>query len=101
MAVKIVASCINCWACQPLCPSAAIDEAKPHFLVDASRCTECVGDYPDPQCVSICPIEGAIVDSRGEPRNPPGSLQGILPAQGDHSGFCFAPKPNSDAVSER
>ena len=44
MAVKIVESCVNCWACQPLCPSDAIYEAQPHFLVDAKRCTECDGE---------------------------------------------------------
>jgi len=79
MAVKIVASCTNCWACVPLCPTQAIYEAKPHFLVDAKRCTECVGDYDEPQCANICPVEGAILDSSGEPFNPPGSLTGIPP----------------------
>jgi ferredoxin len=77
MAVKIIASCVNCWACLPVCPAQAIYEAKPHFLVDASKCTECVGEYADPQCTSICPVEGAILDSRGESINPPGSLTGI------------------------
>ena len=77
MAVKIVDSCVNCWACQPLCPSDAIYEAQPHFLVDARRCTECDGDYADPQCASICPIECAIVDGLGDPINPLGSLTGI------------------------
>ena len=57
----------------------AIVEAKPHFLIDADKCTECVGDYADPQCVAICPIEGAILDEIGEPMNPPGSLTGIPP----------------------
>lgn len=77
MAFRIVDSCVNCWACEPLCPSAAIRVAKPHFLIDASQCTECRGDYADPQCASICPIEGAIVDQLGAPLNPPGSLTGI------------------------
>ncbi|QIK39226.1 ferredoxin [Caldichromatium japonicum] len=81
MALEIVASCINCWACLPLCPNHAIVEAKPHFRIDATRCTECVGEYADPQCASICPIEGAIVDELNEPLNPPGSLTGIPPAR--------------------
>ncbi len=79
MAFRIVASCTNCWACPPLCPSGAIRPAVPHFRIDAARCTECAGDYADPQCASICPVEGAIVDSAGEPLNPPGSLTDLPP----------------------
>ena len=77
MALEIIESCVNCWACQPLCPSDAIYEAQPHFLVDAKRCTECDGEYADPQCASICPIECAIVDGLGEALNPLGSLTNI------------------------
>lgn len=79
MAYQIVEGCVNCWACAPLCPSQAIYEAKPHFLIDSALCTECVGEHPDPQCASICPIEGVILDSLGVPLNPPGSLTGIPP----------------------
>ena len=79
MAFEIIASCVNCWACEPLCPSGAIHEARPHFLIDAGMCTECEGDHADPQCVSICPIEGAILDAFGEAANPAGSLTGIPP----------------------
>ena len=79
MALEIVESCVNCWACEPLCPSQAIYEAAPHFLIDAKKCTECEGDYADPQCASICPIEGAILDSFQVAMNPPGSLTGIPP----------------------
>lgn len=79
MALQIVDGCVNCWACEPLCPSKAIYAALPHFLIDARKCTECDGDYADKQCASICPIEEAIVDSQGEALNPPGSLTGIPP----------------------
>lgn len=79
MAFEIVEGCVNCWACESLCPSHAIREADRHFLIDARKCTECEGDYADPQCVSICPIEGAILDRFGEAANPPGSLTGIAP----------------------
>lgn len=81
MALEIVESCVNCWACEPLCPSKAIVEAKPHFLIDAEKCTECLGDFADPQCATICPIEGAIVNELNEPLNPAGSLTGIPPAR--------------------
>ena len=86
MAYEIIESCVNCWACEPLCPSQAIllppggaGSARAHFLIDARKCTECEGDYADPQCVSICPIEGAILSPDGEAANPPGSLTGIPP----------------------
>ncbi|RCX31991.1 4Fe-4S binding protein [Thioalbus denitrificans] len=81
MALKIIESCVNCWACEPLCPSQAIFEAHPHFLIDARKCTECEGDFSDPQCASICPIEGAILDAAGLALNPPGSLTGIPPSR--------------------
>ena len=41
MAFEIIETCVNCWACEPLCPSDAIHEARPHFLIDAKKCTEC------------------------------------------------------------
>ena len=79
MAESIIDLCVNCCACEPVCPSHAISEAKPHFMVDPKKCTECEGDFPVFQCASICPIEGAILDSFGVAINPPGSLTGIPP----------------------
>lgn len=88
MAYAIIETCVNCWACEPLCPSAAIslppsapDGTPGHFVIDARKCTECEGDHAEPQCASICPIEGAILDPLGEAANPPGSLTGIPPAR--------------------
>lgn len=77
MSVTIVESCVNCFACLEVCPSEAIYEAKPHFLVDAKKCSECDGDFADPQCASICPIEEAILAADGTPINPLGSLTNI------------------------
>ncbi len=79
MAFKIIDSCISCWACESVCPSRAITvhEESPHFRIEATKCSECEGDYADPQCASICPVEGAILNGRGVPVNPPGSLMGI------------------------
>jgi ferredoxin len=77
MALTIEEPCVNCFACMEVCPSEAIYEAKPHFLIDAKKCTECDGDYSDPQCASICPIEEAILAADGSPLNPLGSLTGI------------------------
>jgi ferredoxin len=79
MALHIIASCVNCWACAPLCPTQAITAALPHFLIDAEKCSECVGYFAEPQCASICPVEGAILDNAGVAVNPPGSLTGITP----------------------
>jgi ferredoxin len=79
MALKIIESCVNCYACEPLCPSKAIFMGKAHFMINPRKCTECEDDYKDPQCASICPIEGAILDRLGAPINPPGSLTGIPP----------------------
>lgn len=79
MALEIVESCVNCWACYDVCPSDAIYESKPHFLINAKKCTECEGDYAQPQCATICPIEEAILLSSGEPVNRLGSLTGIPP----------------------
>ena len=81
MALKIINTCVNCYACEPLCPSQAIYKAEAHFLINPRKCTECVGDFDDPQCATICPIEGAILDKFGEAINPPGSLTGIPPAK--------------------
>lgn len=88
MAYEIIDTCVNCWACESLCPSQAIFLAPDvqglghtHFLIDAKKCSECEGEFADPQCVSICPIEGAILSANGEAANPPGSLTGIPPEQ--------------------
>lgn len=80
MAYQIIQGCVNCWACEPLCPQQAIRAAKPHFVIEAAACTECDGDHAEPQCASICPIEGVILDGLGIPANPAGSLTGIPPA---------------------
>lgn len=79
MALKIINTCVNCYACQPLCPSEAIYKAEAHFLINPKKCTECYGEFADPQCATICPIEGAILDRLGVEINPPGSLTGIPP----------------------
>jgi len=77
MAFTIIEGCVKCWACEPLCPSRAIYEARPYFLIDPNKCTECEGDFADPQCASICPIEEVILDGSGVAVNPVGSLTGI------------------------
>jgi ferredoxin len=61
MAMKIVAECINCGACEPECPNTAITAGDPIYLIDAVKCTECVGAYDTPRCVEVCPVDGCII----------------------------------------
>lgn len=79
MALAIVDKCVNCYACQMVCPTGSIRKGKnhAHFTINQDTCTECQGAYEDPQCSSICPVECAIVDRHGEPMNPYGSLTGL------------------------
>ncbi len=70
MAMKIVDECISCGACEPECPNQAIAAGDPIYVVDAARCTECVGAYDNPRCIEVCPVDGCIVvdESLGESR---------------------------------
>lgn len=75
MAYAITDLCTNCSACLEVCPSLAVVQTEGLFMIDPMQCTECAGTYPEAQCASICPVEGAIENEWGEPVNPPGSLQ--------------------------
>ena len=77
MALMITDECINCDVCEPECPNNAISQGDEIYIIDPDKCTECIGDFEDAQCASICPIEGAILDELGAPLNPVGSLTGI------------------------
>lgn len=79
MAYSITSACVGCFACLDVCPSRAIREEERRFRILSAACTGCAGDYADPQCASICPAEGAILDGDGVVVNPPGSLTGIPP----------------------
>jgi ferredoxin len=69
MAVMITEECINCDACAPECPVAAIlddgNEKNPYegerYYVKVESCVECVGHADAPRCAEACPTEGAIV----------------------------------------
>ncbi len=43
--------CIACGACVPECPSEAIREGDPIYLIDSDKCTDCGS------CVEVCPSE--------------------------------------------
>ncbi len=56
MALMITDECINCDVCEPVCPNNAIYQGETIFEIDPKLCTECVGHFPEPQCVSVCPV---------------------------------------------
>jgi ferredoxin len=62
MAFKITDECISCAACEPECPNEAIREEETIYVVDADKCTECVGSFDSPQCVDICPVDCCVLD---------------------------------------
>ena len=63
MAYKINDECISCGACEPECPNGAISEGETIYVIDPSKCTECVGAYDASKCVEICPVDACELDS--------------------------------------
>lgn len=56
--------CIECGACVPECPVAAIS-ADPPFIIDPEVCTNCL------VCPSVCPVEAITeYDYNPEPPEP-------------------------------
>jgi len=71
MALKITDECINCDVCEPACPNQAISMGALIYVIEPSRCTECVGHFEEPQCVVVCPVDcipkdEACIESRDE-----------------------------------
>lgn len=62
MAYMITEECINCGACEPECPNQAISEADEIYVIEADRCTECVGHFDESQCVAVCPVDCCVPD---------------------------------------
>ncbi len=62
MALKILDNCINCDMCDPECPNEAITYGAKIYEIDPDLCTECVGFYDVPTCLSVCPIDCIISD---------------------------------------
>lgn len=61
MAMLINEECISCGSCEPDCPNTAITQGENLYVIDAAKCTECVGAFDAPKCVEVCPVEGCIV----------------------------------------
>jgi ferredoxin len=62
VAYKISDDCLSCGVCEPECPNQAISMGDAHFDINPDRCTECVGFFDQPQCVSVCPSEAIALD---------------------------------------
>jgi len=56
MALMITIECTECDACVPVCPNEAISKGTP-YVIDALKCTECVGAEDEPQCKLVCPSD--------------------------------------------
>lgn len=62
MALVITDECINCDVCEPVCPNTAIYQGEAIYEIHPNKCTECVGHFPEPQCVAVCPVNCIIKD---------------------------------------
>lgn len=62
MALLITDECINCDVCDPVCPNNAIYMGEEIYEIDPDFCTECVGHFDEPQCVTVCPVDCIPVD---------------------------------------
>ena len=57
MALLITDECINCDVCEPECPNEAISMGDTIYVIESSKCTECVGHFDRPQCQEVCPVD--------------------------------------------
>ena len=62
MAYKITDECISCGSCEDECGNGAISEGEEIFVIDPTKCTECVGNADKPACVEICPVDAPQPD---------------------------------------
>lgn len=62
MAYTISDECISCGACEPECKNQAIKEGETIYIIEADKCTECVGWVDSPRCAEVCPVDACITD---------------------------------------
>jgi len=74
MALMITEDCSVCDACVDPCPNDAITAGETIYVIDAFRCTECVGAEDEPQCKLVCPSD-CIVDNPDFPESEEELLQ--------------------------
>ena len=56
MAMMITEECVNCTACEPVCPNEAISEGEEIYVIDPDKCTECE-DEEEQHCIAACPVD--------------------------------------------
>lgn len=56
MAHRITDSCVACGACAAECPTEAIKEGDPIYVIDADTCIDCGA------CLSACPSEAIVAE---------------------------------------
>lgn len=54
MAYRITEDCIACGACVPECPTEAIAEGDPIYVIDAAKCSDCAA------CAGVCPTNACV-----------------------------------------
>ena len=64
MPIRITQECVNCAACVDVCPNNGIRRGHSAYVINQDMCTECVGFFNEPQCVSVCPTDCCVTDSR-------------------------------------
>ena len=64
MATYITSDCINCGACEPECPNAAISAGPEVYVINPELCTECVGFQDQEACQAVCPVECCLPDPK-------------------------------------
>ncbi len=52
--------------CEPECPNKAIYMGDKIYEINPDLCTECVGFYDEPTCISVCPLDCIITDPERE-----------------------------------
>jgi len=62
MATKITDECINCGACEPECPNAAIAAGDSIYVINPELCSECVGYHDEMACAAVCPVDCCVAD---------------------------------------
>ncbi|HNS17712.1 MAG TPA: YfhL family 4Fe-4S dicluster ferredoxin [Bacteroidales bacterium] len=60
MALMITSECAVCGMCVDECPNQAISMGSDIYEINPALCTECVGFYDEPQCVSVCPVDAIV-----------------------------------------
>lgn len=79
MSTVITTECINCGACEPECPNAAIYAggvdfewqfrrrpalSQDYYYIVPEKCTECVGFHDYEACAAVCPVDCCIPDEK-------------------------------------